>query len=172
MLQLRDYQRAAVDAVEHDTSGNTLLVLPTGGGKTVVFTAIARACATRGERVVVIAHRHELIGQISCSLARAGVPHAVVGDAAACVRLHMSDPDINKSWVRPGALVTVAGVDRLAKRTDSEPDVGQWIMDEAHHILVGNKWGKAVARYPNARGLGVTATPLRADGKGLGSHAD
>jgi superfamily II DNA or RNA helicase len=45
-------------------------------------------------------------------------------------------------------------------------------MDEAHHVLTSNKWGTAVAMLPNARGLGVTATPLRADGKGLGRHAD
>jgi superfamily II DNA or RNA helicase len=68
------------------------------------------------------------------------------------------------------------GVDTVLARADSLKDVlraaDRWIIDEAHHVLRDNKWGKAVELMPRAWGLGVTASPCRADGKGLGSHAD
>ncbi len=68
----------------------------------------------------------------------------------------------------------MAGVDTLVRMPHSPwfDSVGLVVQDEAHHLLKRNKWGKAQAMFRNARGLGVTATPTRADGNGLGSHAD
>ena len=153
-------------------SRNVLAVSPTGSGKTVLFSDIlssypGASCA--------IAHRAELVSQISLALARNGVRHGIVAPKSTCrnvVAIHMAE--LGHTLYDPGARCRVAGVDSLP-RLAADPwaaQVGLWIQDEAHHVLRGNKWGAAVAMFPNARGLGVTATPTRADGKGLGSHAD
>jgi len=152
----------------------TLLVMPTGGGKTFTFSDIIKdhngaACA--------IAHRQELVSQISLALARDNIRHKIIGPknvVKLCVSIHMAE--LNKNYYDPNSLVAVAGVDTLIKRGDELKQwlnsVTLWVMDEAHHVLRNNKWGKAVKMFPNAKGLGVTATPLRTDGKGLGAHAD
>lgn len=154
---------------------NVLAVLPTGGGKTWTFSEIVKAhigaaCA--------IAHRQELVSQISLSFAKHKVRHKIIGPDKVVKlvnRLHMEE--LGQSFYHPSAPVAVAGVDTLIKKKGAAFDhwcksVGLWVTDEAHHLCVGNKWGKAAAMFPNARGLGVTATPTRTDGKGLGSHAD
>lgn len=153
---------------------NVLAVLPTGGGKTVVLSDIlfehgAPACA--------VAHRRELVSQISLALAKNGVRHRIIGPQAAVkqiVNLHMLE--LGHSYYDPSSKVAVAGVDTLVKRKKELaswlPSVTLWVMDEAHHVLKGNKWGTGVDMFPNAKGLGPTATPCRADGKGLGRHAD
>jgi superfamily II DNA or RNA helicase len=150
------------------------MVLPTGAGKTVLFSDILKehtgsSCA--------IAHRQELVSQISLALARDGVRHRIIGPKSVvklCVNLHMSE--VGRSYYDPSASCGVAGVDTLVKRKSELQhwlnSVTLWVQDEAHHVLVGNKWGTAAGMFPNAKGLGVTATPERADGKGLGRHAD
>jgi DNA repair protein RadD len=152
---------------------NVLAVLPTGGGKTFIFSRIAAAERTA---VCVSAHRRELVGQMSVALAREGVRHRVVGPDAllrTCTQLHMDE--FKRSYVDSNARVAVASVDTLVNHNATDPwfaQVGLWVQDEAHHVLADNKWGRAAAMFPNARGLGVTATPTRADGKGLGRHAE
>lgn len=153
---------------------NVLAVLPCGGGKTVIFSDIIRdhngaSCA--------IAHRQELVVQISLALARDHVRHKIIGPRSVvklCVETHMEV--IGVSYYDPNAICAVAGVDTLVRRKDQLSNwlltVTLWVQDEAHHILKHNKWGTAVEMFPNAKGLGVTATPLRADGNGLGKHAD
>lgn len=173
----RDYQSDLINGVYAAWQGgalNVLAVLPTGGGKTVVFAHIAAAVK---QAVCAIAHRSELVSQMSLAFAREGVRHRVIGPAALgklCARVHLEE--LGANYVTPNARVAVAGVDTLV-RIDPASDpwfqqVGLWIQDEAHHVLEDNKWGTACKMFPNARGLGVTATPLRADGKGLGRHAD
>lgn len=152
---------------------NILVVLPTGAGKTFVFSRIAAACRTA---VCAIAHRSELVSQMSVALGREGVRHRVIGPGAlhrTCEALHMQE--FSRSYIDPGSRVAVASVDTLIRMSATDPwltQVGLWIQDEAHHVLADNKWGQACAMFPNAVGLGVTATPIRADGKGLGRHAD
>jgi DNA repair protein RadD len=171
----RDYQ-AEVEQRAYEAWArvrNLLIVLPTGAGKTFVF---ARIAAAANAAVCAIAHRSELVGQMSVALGREGVRHRVIGPQAltrACTALHMGE--FNRSFVDPSARVAVASVDTLVRLDPATPWLHQttlWIQDEAHHVLAENKWGKACAMFPNARGLGVTATPIRADGKGLGRHAD
>jgi superfamily II DNA or RNA helicase len=126
---------------------------------------------------VAIAHRQELVTQMSLALARNGVRHRVIGPesvARNCVALHMSE--VGRGFYDPSARCAVAGVDTLVRR---DPKADPWfaqvtkvVQDEAHHVLRGNKWGKADEMFPNACTLGVTATPVRADGKGLGAQAD
>lgn len=140
---------------------------------TFVFSRIASLVNTA---VCAIAHRGELITQISTALAREGVRHQIVGPAALarqCTAAHLDE--LQRDFVQPNSRIVVAGVDTLVKTSPTEAwlqQIGLWIQDEAHHVLQDNKWGKAAKLFPNARGLGVTATPIRADGKGLGLHAD
>jgi superfamily II DNA or RNA helicase len=152
---------------------DVMLVLPTGGGKTVVFSDVI--ANNRGPSVA-IAHRQELVSQISVALARNGVRHKIIGPAAVariCTTLHMGE--LGRNYVDPMAPQAVAGVDTLIRNAQGSGWMAQVtlvVMDEAHHVLTGNKWGAARALFPNARGLGVTATPTRADGQGLGRHSD
>lgn len=110
------------------------------------------------------------------ALAREGVRHRVIGPDSlmrTCASLHMDE--FGRSFVDPNGRVAVASVDTLVNLDPNDPwlpQVGLWVQDEAHHVLKDNKWGKACALFPNAYGLGVTATPVRADGRGLGRHAD
>ena len=175
--KLRPYQQQVRDAVEYDWEAgkpNVLAVLPTGAGKTVLFSSIL---ADELAACVAVAHRQELVSQISLALARNRVRHRIVGPqnvVKMIVRLHMEE--VGASYYDPNSRCAVAGVDTLIRRgeqlADWLPTVRLWVMDEAHHVCQDNKWGKAVQMFPNARGLGVTATPCRADGKGLGRHAD
>lgn len=152
---------------------DVMAVLPTGGGKTVVFSNIISR--ERGASVA-IAHRQELVGQMSLALARNDVRHRVIGPRAvqaACVALHMGE--LGRHYVDPTARAAAAGVDTLVRMDPKDPwlrQVALAVTDEGHHVLRDNKWGKAVEMFPNARGLLVTATPRRADGRGLGRHAD
>lgn len=173
--QARDYQQRIIDECQGFWAAggkNALAVMPTGAGKTFVFSRIA---ASARASVCAIAHRGELVVQISTALAREGLRHRVVGSKGVQQECRASHTDeLGYSFVDPTAYVAVASVDTLI-RMSPEPwmaDVRLWIQDEAHHVLKDNKWGSAAEMFPNARGLGVTATPLRADGKGLGRHAD
>jgi DNA repair protein RadD len=154
-------------------ASNVLAVSATGSGKTVLFSDIA---SENQGATVAIAHRQELVGQMSLALARNGVRHRVIGAdslAKACGRAHLAELGYN--YVDPNARCAAAGVDTLVRMDAGEQwfkQVTLWIGDEAHHFLRENKWGRAVEMFPNARGLGVTATPTRADGQGLGAHAD
>lgn len=151
---------------------NVLAVSPTGSGKTKFMGMKARKLTRPG---VAIAHRKELVGQISQAMAELGVYHRVIGADGTvrnCVQRHING--VGQSFINPRANFTVASVDTLINRADDlsqwASEVGLWMIDEAHHVLQGNKWGKAAALFPNAYGLGVTATPLRADRKSL--HID
>ena len=151
---------------------NVMLVLPTGAGKTVVAADILRE---HHGPAIAIAHRQEIVSQISLALARNQLRHRIIGPAAVirgCVARNLSD--LNRNYVDQNSKLMVAGVDTLI-RIQPAPwmkQVGLVFQDENHHQLKKNKWGKAFAMFPNAKLLGVTATPIRADGQGLGLHAD
>jgi DNA repair protein RadD len=172
-VALRPYQQQTEHGIyiRWQHARNVLAVLPTGAGKTVLFSKVL---ADFKGLSVAIAHRQELVSQISLALARNGVRHAIVAPSnvrANIEAIHMAE--LGRRWVDQHSQCAVAGVDTLLRRApDWLSRVGLWVMDEAHHVLRENKWGKAIALMPNAYGLGVTATPTRADGKGLGLHAD
>ena len=152
---------------------NVLGVMPTGGGKSYTVGEIVRE---HQGTVAVIAHRQELVGQLSMAIAGQGVAHRIIAPHKV-QKFIMSEQyrDLGTSLVTPNANVAVIGVDTLVRREKEHKDwlqqVGLWVTDECHHILRSNKWGKACSMMPNAIGLGVTATPCRADGHGLGRHA-
>ena len=174
---LRPYQTAAeadINAAWLAGYINIILVLATRAGKTVLFSKIIKDY--KGVQVA-IAHRQELIGQMSLTLARFGVKHNAIAPNKVIkflVELHVKE--LGQSFYEPTALISVAGVDTLLSRKDKLTEwakqVGRWVQDEAHHVLEENKWGRVAAMFPNAQGLGVTANTIRADGKGLGRHAD
>lgn len=140
---------------------------------TFVFSKIVES---QGTPALCIAHRAELVAQMSVALAREGVRHRVIGPDTlrrACVQAHMEE--FGRSFIDPTSLWAVAGVDTLVKMPETDPlftSTGLWVIDEGHHVLASNKWGRCVKRFKNARGLLVTATPDRADSNGLGAHAE
>ena len=158
MLQLRDYQQKAVADIRESflkNSRSPLLVLPTGGGKTVVFSYIAATTAARGKRVLILVHRIELLRQTSEALRKSGVRHGLVNPKFT--------PDLS-------APVQVASVQTIIKRLHLFKSFDLIVVDEAHHALA-TTWKRIIDHYSMARVLGVTATPCRADGTGLGIEA-
>lgn len=184
----RPYQikgKAEISQAWQDGHRNVLYVLPTGGGKTKTFSGIihahliAKMVGLHPGPSVAIAHRKELVTQISMALNRDKVPHRIIGPDSLvreCVQIHMKD--LGVTFMHPNAKCAVASVQTLdtpkSKRDLAiwAKTVTLWVQDEAHHMLEENVWGRATLLFPNAKGLGVTATPTRADGKGLGRHVD
>lgn len=127
-----------------------LYVLPTGGGKTAVFSHIAEAAVAKGRRIFILVHRHELLTQASRSLEALGVHHGMIS------------PKFN----RTNHAVQIASVQTIVKRLDAIEPPDLIVIDEAHHA-VSSTYLKIVAAFPGAHLLGVTATPCRTDGQGL-----
>ncbi len=161
MVTLRPFQASAVDEIRGAYMAGrrrVLFVLPTGGGKTYTFVHIAEQAAIRGNRVCILVHRAELVDQSSRSLHSIGCNHGVI---AAGYRQDLSHT------------VQVASVQTLARRLHTvPPDFFQLlIVDEAHHAVAGT-WARVLTAMPRAHILGVTATPERLDGRGLGNQFD
>lgn len=175
--QLRPYQQQAVESIRgefRDGRRAVLFVLPTGGGKTYTYAFIAESAGERGRRVLILEHRKELIRQASVSLATIGVRHAVVAPepkVAGIRRAHVER--VGWPLVDQRAHVAVASVQTLGRRMEwleeFAPDL--IIVDEAHHAVAGT-WARIIQGCPSARLLGVTATPVRTDGQGLGDVFD
>lgn len=175
MTPLRPFQsniRSAIYNAWAQGAVNVMPVLPTGGGKTVLFGNII---AENDGPSVAVAHRQELTSQISLALARNGVRHRVIGAKQLqreIVSIHMAE--VGRDYTHQYARTAVAGVDTLLNLDPKDPvfQASLVVQDEGHHVLAENKWGRAMSMFPNARGLFPTATPKRADRKGLGRHAD
>jgi len=157
MISLRPYQQKMVDEirVQYQLGKKSVLaVLSTGGGKTCIFSHISQEAARKGNRVCILVHRAELLEQASNSLRRMGVRHGLIA--------------ANRSMDLSHA-VQVASVQTLARRLHKLPrDFFQLlVVDEAHHSNAGT-WAKVISHFASAKLLGVTATPIRGDGRGLG----
>jgi superfamily II DNA or RNA helicase len=155
-MQLRPYQQQAIaDLRQAFRSGARapLLVAPTGMGKTIILAAITQAAAARGRRILILVHRRELIRQTSAKLTHAGVVHGIIA----------------AGFVPSDHPVQVASVQTLARRLEQQhwqPDLT--VIDEAHHAI-SNTWANVISYWPDSLLLGVTATPIRQDGRGLGA---
>jgi len=153
MFTLRDYQQDLISktfAAWSSGMRKVLLQLSTGGGKTIIFAVVASELTCRGEGVLVVAHREELILQAADKMAvTTGV-----------------QPGIIKAGYKPtDSLIQVGSIQTLARRK-TYPKAELVIVDEAHHASAAS-YRKLLDAYPNALILGVTATPRREDGYGL-----
>lgn len=160
-MELRPYQQEAKDAIfEQWDNGvkKTLLVLPTGCGKTVVFAKVTEDCVRQGNRVLILAHRGELLDQAADKLMKT--------TGLGCA-LEKAESTCQGSWFR----VVVGSVQTLMrqKRLDQFPEdfFDTIIIDEAHHCI-SDSYQKVLKHFPDAQILGVTATPDRGDMQNLG----
>jgi DNA repair protein RadD len=159
-IELRDYQHQVIAAFDREVAAcrkRIALVAPTGAGKTVILADIARRYRSTGRSVLVLAHRREIITQTHKKLADHGVRSGIIQAGV--------DP-------RPLERVQVASISTLwsrAFRSDAmlRPDADLLIIDECHHATA-RTYRKIVEAYPGAILLGLTATPCRGDGRGLG----
>lgn len=161
MKQLYDFQRDLCRRIIAEWRAGRRSVcacLPTGGGKTVCAGALMERLIPKGRRILILVHRRELIRQFLETLNAMGFL-AEVGIIAS------GYPS------RPWAQIQLASVQALnmRKHLDVAPDY--IIIDEAHHARA-KTWTQILERWPQARRLGLTATPRRMDGKGLGEHFD
>ncbi len=130
-----------------------LFCAPCGWGKTAVFSHIAAEIARRNKRVLILVHRDFLVDQVRCALLEWGIVAGVI-----CA-----------GWEPyPESKVQVASVFTLIRRMTQVGDYDLIIADEAHHCADGNSWFRILEAFPKAKVLGVTASPCRADGRGLG----
>lgn len=153
MISLRGYQSADVARIRAAFVGHrsVLYVAPTGSGKTVLFTYIAASLANLRRRAWILVHRQELLTQTSRALTEWGVDHALISPAFS---------------FQPNAMLQVASVQTLVRRLDRIPAPDLIICDEAHHAV--SPTYRTIINRAATKLLGVTATPARLDGKGLG----
>lgn len=166
MITLRPYQLDGENQIRQAFgAGNraVLYALSTGAGKTYLFASIAFSAMRRARRVLILCHRIELVDQIIEALKAFDIEPEVI--AASYTRSAGRERASNRS-------IAVASVQTLIRRLGSYAPPTLVICDEAHHCAGGNSWSQILRHYPAARVLGVTATPWRLDGRGLGAHFD
>lgn len=161
-MELRPYQQEAKDSIFQEWENGirkTLLVLPTGCGKTIVFAKVTEQCVQNGDRVLILAHRGELLEQAADKIAKAtGLGCATEKAEESCLG----------SWFR----ITVGSVQSLMRETRLSRFPANYfdtiIIDEAHHCI-SDSYQRVLQHFPDSKVLGVTATPDRGDMKNLGS---
>ena len=161
-MELRPYQQEAKDSIfeQWESVDKTLLVLPTGCGKTIVFAKVAEECVRRGKRVLIMAHRGELLEQASDKIYKTtGLRCAVEKADETCLG----------SWFRivVGSVQSLQREKRLSRFPDDYFDA--IIIDEAHHCI-SDGYQKVLKYFSDAKVLGVTATPDRGDMQNLGQY--
>lgn len=190
MIELRPYQQRVQDEIfDHWRSGqrNVLGVMPTGAGKSVLVSNTVRKFDAQRSTSLIMAHRRELVGQMSLHIARQGVRHRLIApkDVVSAIMAEHRRELNGQCFINPSAQTAVGGVDTIVSRLDSLKaylqSVDLLVADESHHVVYtgpvhnvenGNKWAKVFESCARAFGLGVTATPQRGDGKGLGRQTD
>lgn len=162
-MELRPYQQEAREAVFEKWTGGTkrtLLVLPTGTGKTIVFASIAEECVRRGEHILILAHRGELLEQAADKIK--------LSTGLGCA-VEKADQTSKGTWYR----IVVGSVQTLMRerRLSGFPQdyFGTVIVDEAHHCI-SDSYQKVLQYFSDAKVLGVTATPDRGDMRDLGNY--
>lgn len=161
-MELRPYQQQAKDAIFSEWENGikkTLLVLPTGCGKTIVFAKVAEECVKGGSRVLILAHRGELLDQAADKIGKS--------TGLGCVT-EKAEQTCLGSWFR----IVVGSVQSMMreKRLNQFPNdyFNTIIIDEAHHCI-SDSYQKVLRHFPDAEVLGVTATPDRGDMQNLGT---
>jgi superfamily II DNA or RNA helicase len=153
MIELRPYQHGAINNLRASIgAGNkqVLLQAATGAGKTIIACEMIRLATLKGKRVIFIAHRKEIINQTSGKLDAFGLEHGIIMANHSRVNNHP---------------VQVASIQTLTRRDKPEADL--IIIDECH-LSCSASYTQLLEDYPKATIIGLTATPTRLDGKGLG----
>lgn len=156
MIALRDYQERGVQDIRdafRRGRRSIAYVLPTGGGKTVVMSYIAHGAQQKRNRLLILVHRQELVRQTVAALTSMDVQPGIISP---------------KHFGTPGADVQVAMVQTLVRRPELPISPALIFVDEFHHG-VSQSYLEILGRFPAAKIIGLTATPQRLDGKGLGS---
>lgn len=156
MFTLRPYQEQFIDDIRHEFAigkRRVCAVAPCGSGKTVMAGWMARGALVRGRRVLFMVHRKELIEQTSRAFQRLGINHSLILKGARVV---------------DDSPVHIASVQTLSRRLDKLQPPDFLLCDECHHIMAGT-YQKILTAFPKAYVLGLTATPTRLNGSGLGS---
>jgi superfamily II DNA or RNA helicase len=161
MTDLRPYQSQAIVDIElaiNDAEA-PLYVLPTGAGKTVVAAQIIERAVAAGKRVLVLTHRREILKQTSLKLSGGNFEHGLI------------QAGLNVDLEYPVQIASIQTLWARCMRTDKVPlpAANVIIIDEAHHAAA-RTWRNIIEAYPNARRIGLTATPCRSDGRGLGNY--
>lgn len=162
-MELRPYQQEAKEAVFdqwENGARRTLLVLPTGCGKTIVFAKITEDCVRHGDRVLILAHRGELLEQAADKI------HKATGLGCA---VEKAEESCQGSWFRivVGSVQTMMREKRLGRFPADY--FNTIIIDEAHHCIT-DSYQRVLQHFPEAHVLGVTATPDRGDMRNLGQY--
>lgn len=155
-ITLRPYQQQLLDdirAAMRSGHQRVLAVMPTGAGKGCTIAEMVCTATSKGHRTLILAHRAELVADLSGRINRLGLRHGVI---AAGRSMDLSLP------------VQVGSVQTVVRRLGKLPPPSLIIQDEAHHLVAGNTWGRVIDAWPRAFLIGKTATPIRTDGRGLG----
>lgn len=161
---LRPYQTKGVNDLRRSIASghrSPCLVLPTGAGKTILARDLIQSAVAKGKQVLFLAPRRELIFQCAEKLTRAGVNHSI---------LMAGEPMNRFAPVQVASVPTLHARAVRSKRMDC-PDAALVVIDESH-LALGSMTLEVLAQYPNAVKVGLTATPCRKDGRGLGEVFD
>lgn len=161
---LRPYQEDVIaKASDAITAGDRrlLLVAPTGSGKTVIASELVRRAVSKGNRVLFLAHRRELIGQAVQKLYSQGIDAGqIIAGVASRLAQDVQVASVQTLWARA-----------FRGEKMERPPANMIIVDEAHHVRA-RTYRKIIEAYPDAAVIGLTATPCRGDGRGLGGDFD
>ena len=163
LTQLRDYQIKAIDDLAATVKrGNRrpILVMPTGSGKTVVAKEIIDRTVAKGNRVLVLAPRRELVYQTSDHLARAGIEHA----------MYMAGEE--RRVMAPVQVASIPTLYRRMKDGRGVPPLANLVIVDEAHLSIAASTQAVLNEYSNCVIIGLTATPARGDGRGLGEVYD
>lgn len=170
-MQLRPYQLQGIESLRAAFRGgakSVVLVSPTGSGKTVVSSEVMRASSERNNEVLFLAHRIELIKQTCDKLATFGLEHKIYASDADTKMIRVAQTKKHgKSKINPFAKIAVGTVQTVSRRLDKIAEPSLIIIDETH-LAIANTYQMIIEKFPKARIVGLTATPCRLDGRGLG----
>lgn len=154
-MELRPYQHDFISELRRSMARHqrVLGVMPTGSGKTICFAYITKSAIEKGKRITILVHRALILDQISDALQKFEVPHG----------------RIQPGWPASLDQVQIGMIQTVARRHERYPIPDLVIADEAHHVA-SPTYEALLAKWQTARTLGVTATPERLDGRGLGIH--
>jgi len=172
MIKPRPYQQELIDGIRANLRRGdkcVLGVLSTGGGKSIILMDIAKNAERKGSVTYAIAHKSELIEQLSLTMCKAGIEHQIILPANKLAALKLTHYRVfGRVWWNPKSSIIVGSVQTINRRLDTLPKPDLIIPDEGHHYCYDSEWSEILRRYEDARVVLLTATPKRTDGLGLG----